>query len=44
VFFAFEGSYSAIQGRPSLRAVLVAAVASLLVTQMLMGDAQILRQ
>ena len=32
VFFAFEGSYSAIPGRPSLRAVLVAAVASALVT------------
>ncbi|MFU8886364.1 MAG: chloride channel protein [Cyanobacteriota bacterium] len=43
VFFAFEGSYSAIQGRPSLRAVLVAAVASLLVTQVLLGDAPILR-
>jgi H+/Cl- antiporter ClcA len=43
VFFAFEGSYSAIQGRPSLRAVLVAAVASTLVTQLLLGDAPILR-
>lgn len=43
VFFAFEGSFSAIQGRPSLRAVLVAAVSSLLVTQLLLGDAPILR-
>ena len=43
VFFAFEGSFSAIQGRPSLRAVLVAAVASSLVTQLLLGDDPILR-
>lgn len=43
VFFAFEGSFSAIQGRPSLRAVLVAAVASSLVTQLCLGDAPILR-
>ena len=43
VFFAFEGSFSAIQGRPSLRAVLVAAVASSLVTQLLLGDQPILR-
>jgi len=43
VFFAFEGSFSAIQGRPSLRAVLVAAVASTLVTQLVLGDAPILR-
>ncbi|EDY37580.1 Cl- channel, voltage gated [Cyanobium sp. PCC 7001] len=43
VFFAFEGSFSAIQGRPSLRAVLVAAVASALVTQLVLGDAPILR-
>ena len=43
VFFAFEGSFSAIQGRPSLRAVLVAAVASSLVTQLVLGDAPILR-
>jgi H+/Cl- antiporter ClcA len=43
VFFAFEGSFSAVQGRPSLRAVLVAAVASSLVTQLLLGDTPILR-
>lgn len=43
VFFAFEGSYSAIPGRPSLRAVLVAAVASALVTQLCLGDTPILR-
>jgi H+/Cl- antiporter ClcA len=43
VFFAFEGSFSAIQGRPSLRAVLVAAVASSLVTELLLGDDPILR-
>ena len=43
VFFAFEGSFSAIQGRPSVRAVLVAAVASSLVTQLVLGDAPILR-
>jgi H+/Cl- antiporter ClcA len=28
LFFAFEGSYSTIPGRPSVREVLVAAVAS----------------
>jgi H+/Cl- antiporter ClcA/CBS domain-containing protein len=43
VFFAFEGSFSAIPGRPSLRAVLVAAVASSLVTQLCLGDTPILR-
>jgi len=43
VFFALEGSFSAIQGRPSLRAVLVAAVASSLVTQLCLGDDPILR-
>ena len=43
VFFAFEGSFSAIPGRPSLRAVLVAAVASSLVTQLCLGDEPILR-
>ncbi|WP_254217242.1 chloride channel protein [Synechococcus sp. CCY 9618] len=43
VFFAFEGSYSTIPGRPSLRAVLVAAVASTLVTQLCLGDTPILR-
>lgn len=43
VFFAFEGTYSAIPGRPSLRAVLVAAVASALVTQLCLGDTPILR-
>lgn len=43
VFFAIEGSYSAIHGRPSLRAVLVAAVASSLITQLLLGDQPILR-
>jgi len=43
VFFAFEGSYSAIQGRPSLRAVLVASVTSTLITQLLLGDEPILR-
>ncbi|MEI7665839.1 MAG: chloride channel protein [Synechococcaceae cyanobacterium ELA263] len=43
VFFAFEGSFSAIPGRPSLRAVLVAAVASTLVTQLCLGDDPILR-
>jgi H+/Cl- antiporter ClcA len=43
VFFAFEGSYSAIQGRPSLRAVLVASVASALIAQLLLGDEPILR-
>jgi len=43
VFFAFEGNFRAIPGRPSLRAVLVAAVASTLVTQLLLGDQPILR-
>jgi len=43
VFFAFEGSFSAIPGRPSLRAVLVAAVTSSLVTQLCLGDDPILR-
>ena len=43
VFFAFEGSFSAIPGRPSLRAVLIAAVASSLVTQLCLGDEPILR-
>ena len=43
VFFAFEGSFSTIPGRPSLRAVLVAAVASALVTQLCLGDTPILR-
>ncbi|MFN9631563.1 MAG: chloride channel protein [Cyanobacteriota bacterium] len=43
VFFAFEGSFNAIQSRSSLRAVLVAAVASALVTQLVLGDTPILR-
>ena len=43
VFFAFEGSYSTIPGRPSVRAVLVAAVASELVTQLCLGDEPIFR-
>ena len=43
VFFAFEGSSSGILSRPSLRAVLVAAVASALVTQLCLGDEPILR-
>jgi H+/Cl- antiporter ClcA len=43
VFFAFEGSYSTIPGRPSVRAVLVAAVASALVTQLTLGDDPIFR-
>ncbi|MEB3332841.1 MAG: chloride channel protein [Synechococcaceae cyanobacterium] len=43
VFFAFEGSFSLIPGRPSLRAVLVAAIASALVTQLCLGDSPILR-
>lgn len=43
VFFAFEGSFNAIQSRSSLRAVLVAAVASTLVTQLVLGDSPILR-
>jgi H+/Cl- antiporter ClcA len=43
VIFAFEGSFSSIAVRPSLRAVLVAAVASTLVTEICLGDAPILR-
>ncbi len=43
VIFAFEGSFSSISVRPSLRAVLVAAVASTLVTEIGLGDAPILR-
>ena len=43
VFFAFEGSFSTMPGRPSLRAVLVAAVASALVTELCLGDEPILR-
>ncbi|MFO7629254.1 MAG: chloride channel protein [Prochlorococcaceae cyanobacterium] len=43
LFFAFEGSYSTIPGRPSLRAVLVASVASALVTQLCLGDEPIFR-
>jgi H+/Cl- antiporter ClcA len=43
VFFAFEGAYSTIPGRPSLRAVLVAAVSSTLVTQLGLGDRPIFR-
>lgn len=43
LFFAFEGSYSTIPGRPSVRAVLVAAVASLLVTQLSLGEQPIFR-
>ena len=43
VFFALEGSFSGLQGRPSVRAVLVAAVASSLVTQLALGDSPILR-
>lgn len=43
LFFAFEGSYSTIPGRPSVRAVLVAAVASSLVTQLALGDEPIFR-
>ena len=43
VFFAFEGAYSTIPGRPSLRAVLVAAVSSTLVTQLCLGDEPIFR-
>jgi H+/Cl- antiporter ClcA len=43
VFFAIEGSFSSIPGRPSLRAVLVASVASALVTQLALGDTPILR-
>jgi H+/Cl- antiporter ClcA len=43
VIFAFEGSFSSLAVRPSLRAVLVAAVASTLVTEIGLGDAPILR-
>ncbi|MCP9810271.1 chloride channel protein [Cyanobium sp. HWJ4-Hawea] len=43
VFFALEGSFSALPGRPNVRAVLVAAVASTLVTQLVLGDTPILR-
>ncbi|MEB3348459.1 MAG: chloride channel protein [Cyanobacteriota bacterium] len=43
VFFAFEGTFSTMPGRPSLRAVLLAAVASTLVTQLCLGDTSILR-
>ncbi|MEB3304316.1 MAG: chloride channel protein [Cyanobacteriota bacterium] len=43
VFFAFEGSFNGIQSRTSLRAVLVAAVASALVAQLVLGDSPILR-
>ena len=43
VFLAYEGAYSTIPGRPSLRAVLVAAVCSTLVTQLGLGDTPILR-
>jgi H+/Cl- antiporter ClcA len=43
VFFAFEGAYSTIPGRPSLRAVLVAAVSSTLVIQLGLGDQPIFR-
>jgi H+/Cl- antiporter ClcA len=43
VIFAFEGSFSSIAVRPSLRAVLVAAVASTLVTEIGLGDSPILR-
>ncbi|MFZ9229418.1 MAG: chloride channel protein [Prochlorococcaceae cyanobacterium] len=43
VFFAFEGSFSGLGGRPSLRAVLVAAITSTLVVQVGLGDTPILR-
>jgi len=43
VFFAFEGNANTSATRPNLRAVLVAAVASALVTQLLLGDEPILR-
>jgi H+/Cl- antiporter ClcA len=43
VFFAFEGNANTSASRPNLRAVLVAAVASALVTQLLLGDEPILR-
>ncbi|MCT4365778.1 MAG: chloride channel protein [Synechococcaceae cyanobacterium MAG-AL1] len=43
VFFAFEGVSGAIPGRASLRAVLVAAVSSSLITQLCLGDEPIFR-
>jgi len=43
VFFAFEGSFSGLGGRPSLRAVLVAAISATLVVQVGLGDTPILR-
>ena len=43
VFFAVEGSYSTITGRPSIRAVLVAAVASALDTPLCWGRDPIYR-
>ncbi len=43
VFFAFEGNVNTSANRPNLRAVLVAAVASALVTQLILGDEPILR-
>ena len=43
VFFAFEGNANTSASRPNLRAVLVAAVASALVTQLMLGDEPILR-
>ncbi|MFM8604125.1 MAG: chloride channel protein [Cyanobium sp.] len=43
VIFAFEGSFSSIAVRPSLRAVLIAAIAATLVTEIGLGDAPILR-
>jgi H+/Cl- antiporter ClcA len=43
VIFAFEGSFSSIAVRPSLRAVLMAAIAATLVTEIGLGDAPILR-
>lgn len=43
VFFAFEGSFSGLGGRPSLRAVLVAAITSTLMVQLGLGDTPILR-
>ena len=43
VFFAFEGNANTNASRPNLRAVLVAAVASALVTQLMLGDEPILR-
>jgi H+/Cl- antiporter ClcA len=43
VIFAFEGSFSSLAVRPSLRAVLMAAIAATLVTEIGLGDAPILR-